>query len=64
MRFDVSVWGELDRAVHDYRESMTLEPLILVLHTPGRIVYRFIIGDHGIERQECTARGDALSHDL
>jgi hypothetical protein len=64
MRFDVKDWGELDRAVHDYREKMTTEPLILVLHTPGQITYRFIVGDHGIERQECTAKGDALSHDL
>lgn len=62
MRCDVSTWGEMDRAVHDYRESVTTEttePLILVLHTPGQITYRFIVGEHGIERQGCNARGDA-----
>lgn len=58
MRFDVSTWPELDTAVHDYREAVSSEPLILVLHTPGEVVYRFIIGQHGIARQECNAKGD------
>jgi len=59
MRCDVRTFGELDRAVHDYREAMLIEPLILVLHTPGEIAYRFIIGQHGIARQDCDVRGDA-----
>lgn len=58
MRFDVSTWPDLDNAIHDYREEVTEEPLILVLHTPGQIVYRFIVGRHGIARQECNAKGD------
>ena len=60
MRRDVSSFGELDRAVHDYRgEAMPSEPLILVLHTPGQVVYRFIVNEHAIAKQECTATGDA-----
>jgi hypothetical protein len=59
MRCDVSTFAELDTAVHDYREKVTTEPLILVLHTPGEIAYRFIVGQHGIARQDCNARGDA-----
>jgi hypothetical protein len=58
MRCDVSTFPELDRAVHNYRERVTVEPLILVLHTPGQIAFRFIIGQHGIARQECFANGD------
>lgn len=57
MRFDVKTWPELDRAIHDYREEVTTAPLILVLHTPGEIAYRFIIGTHGIERQQCDRTG-------
>lgn len=59
MRFDVKTWGELDRAVHDFREAVSAWPMILVLHTPGEIAYRFIVGEHGIARQDCNARGDA-----
>lgn len=58
MRCDVSTFGELDRAVHDYREKVSAEPLVLVLHTPGEIAYRFIIGEHGIARQDCDRKGD------
>jgi hypothetical protein len=60
MRCDVSTWGELDRAVHDYREGAIgiNEPLILVLHTPGQIAFRFIVGQHGITRQDCNLNGD------
>lgn len=59
MRFDVSSFGELDHAIHNYNAAETSEPLILVLHTPDRTVFRFIINQHGIARQECTATGDA-----
>lgn len=58
MRCDAYTWAELDRGIHDYREAVTVEPLILVLHTPGEIAYRFIIGQHGIARQDCNKRGD------
>jgi hypothetical protein len=59
MRFDVSTWAELETAVQDYRKAASFEPLILVLITPGQIAYRFIIGQHGIARQDCDARGEA-----
>jgi hypothetical protein len=59
MRRDVSTWPELDRAIHDYSMAASSEPLILVLHTPGDIAYRFIVGQHGIARQDCNATGDA-----
>lgn len=64
MRFDVKNWPEMDRATHDYRESMSSEPLILVLHTPGQVVYRFIVGQHGIARQGCDQKGDAREDDV
>lgn len=60
MRFDVKDFGELDVAVHDYREAMVAQAMILVFHTPGGFTYRFIVGEHGIERQECTVSGDAI----
>ena len=59
MRCDATTWAELDRGVHDYRELVTTEPLILVLHTPGEIAFRFIIGQHGIVRQDCDKKGNA-----
>ena len=58
MRFDVNNLGELERAMHDYIAAASAEPLILVLHTPGGIPYRFIVNEHGIVRQECNQRGD------
>jgi hypothetical protein len=61
MRFDVSNLGQLDRALHDYSAAATPEPLILVLHTPGEIAFRFIVNQHGIVRQGCDRRGDARS---
>jgi hypothetical protein len=58
VRYDVSTLGALDRAMLDYQAAGTSEPMILVFHTPGQIVYRFIVNEHGIERQECNAKGD------
>lgn len=60
MRFDVKTWPELDRAIHDYREAMSSEPLILVFHASLDTTFRFIIGQHGIIRQECNPKGDLL----
>jgi hypothetical protein len=45
----------------DYKEAASTEPMILVLHTPGQIAYRFIVNQHGIERQDCNDKGDARS---
>lgn len=59
MRFDVENLGELDRAMHDYKAAATAETLIVVFHTPGNLTFRFIIGQHGIERQDCDPKGDA-----
>lgn len=58
MRCDATTWAELDRCVYNYRSVASSEPLILVLHTPGEIAYRFIIGQYGIARQDCDKRGD------
>ena len=64
MRFNVYNLGELDGAMGDYKAAKTSEPLILVLHTPGQIAYRFIVNRHGIVRQECDAKGDPRYDDL
>lgn len=56
MRADVRTLHELHDAANlalDRRES-----LVLVLHTPGGQVYRFIVNVHGLERQECTKTGE------
>jgi hypothetical protein len=59
MRFDVQNLGDLDRAMQSYNTAATSVPMILVVHTPGKVLYRFIFNDHGIERQECDLRGNA-----
>jgi hypothetical protein len=64
MRCDVSTFGELHKAVNDYQARGTSEPMVLVIHAPARMVYRFIINMHGIVRQECDARGEAREDDL
>jgi hypothetical protein len=64
MRFDVSTQGELDSAMRDFKAAKTTEPMILVLHTPGQIAYRFIVNPHGIVRQECDVKGDPRDHDV
>jgi len=58
MRCDVRTFAELEKAVQTYRTMAAIEPLILVLHTPGEIAFRFIIGQYGIARQDCNLRGD------
>ena len=60
MRFDVPDFDALKRAIDAYDTMDKSEPMILVLHTPGRILYRFLIGEHGIIRQECNATGGPI----
>ena len=52
MRFDVSTLEELILAMHKYNAADKKETVILVLHTPGQIAFRFLMNKHGIERQE------------
>ena len=60
MRADVSNWAQLDQAVYNHRAAAASDdPLILVIHTPGDVLFRFIVAKHGIIRQECDIKGEA-----
>lgn len=61
MRVDVANVLEMANALEHYATTVAdQEPLVLVIHTPGGVLYRFICNHHGIERQECTKTGEAL----
>jgi hypothetical protein len=59
MTFDISNANGLVNAVMFYRDSDRTEALILVLRTPGGVAHRFIIAEHGIEKQDCDVTGAA-----
>ena len=58
MRFDVKNWEDLKQAVAEM--DSTEEPKVLVFNTPGGIFHRFIVGEHGVEKQACDASGRAM----
>ena len=57
MRADIRNLQELRDAVSEAIEKR--ETLVMVFHTPGAQVYRFLINQHAIERQECVKTGEA-----
>jgi len=60
MRFDVSNFTALRNACTVFDGSEKKESMILILHTPGGIPYRFIINEFGIEKQQCTKTGEGM----
>jgi hypothetical protein len=55
MRFDIANWKDLRQAVQQM--DKTGEPKVLVFVTPGGIFHRFVINDHGVEKQDCDKTG-------
>jgi hypothetical protein len=60
MRFDISNFEALRNAVTVFAQGDREEALVLVLRTPGGIPYRFIVNEHGIEKQQCGSTGEAI----
>jgi len=58
MRRDAYTFADLEIAVEEYRKTEQAEPLFLVFHTPGEVLYRYIVTRHGIARQDCDQRGE------
>lgn len=56
MRINVHNLRELISGVNDADLG---DVLVLVLFTAGNQAYRFIVNQHGLERQECTREGEA-----
>jgi hypothetical protein len=60
MTFGVSNFKALRNAVEVYDESDQDEPLIIIFHTPGNVYHRFIVAEHGVMKQDCTASGEPM----
>lgn len=60
MRLDVTNLGELCEGVEHYATVAGDEPLILVLHTAGNQAFRFILNQHGLDREQCTNKGEPM----
>lgn len=58
MRFDVGNWKDLKQAVTEM--DKTSEPKVIVFATPGGIFHRFVISEHGVEKQDCDKTGKSV----
>lgn len=61
MRLDIHNLSELCDGLEHYAEvGDEDEPVILVLHTAGNQAFRFIVNRYGMEREQCTNKGDSM----
>ena len=58
MRFDISNYKALKTAVAMYdKEAPEGEPLVLIFYDTLRTPHRFIVGQHGVTKEDCNATG-------